>query len=89
MPVFTEKVVVENLPIKIDSIHAYDDRLLVGTENGTLLIFQIRDLPDVGESVQMLDSIKGFTRKSVEQLEAIKELDLLIVMSGTLGVTNS
>ncbi len=85
--------IVENLPasLKIECLHAYGDKLLVGTNTGALLIFQIKDELD-GDSVaseapsafvSLLDTKKQFARKAIEQLETVKELDMLFALSGT------
>lgn len=81
---FEAGTILEKLPLKIESIACYDDILLVGTSNGPLLQYRIKQSKLTGETkydVNLERSNKTFSKKAVQQLFAVPELYLLISLS--------
>ncbi|KAG8183005.1 hypothetical protein JTE90_017093 [Oedothorax gibbosus] len=78
--------IVQKLPagLQIETISAYDDYLLVGTKSGTLLFYQLVPSTKPGSpnyEVKLLKSNRAFTKKSITQLQAIPEFQMLIVLA--------
>ncbi|KAK9761455.1 Vacuolar morphogenesis protein 6, partial [Basidiobolus ranarum] len=74
--------VVEDLPLKIEAVLAYSDRLYIGTSTGVLLVYEVRESTDEEPlSVTLIESKKNFSKKTIEQLEYIKEMDVLVSLS--------
>ncbi|XP_060583141.1 vam6/Vps39-like protein [Ruditapes philippinarum] len=76
--------IVENFPLKIESIACYDDILLVGTKDGPLLQYKVKKYKVSGETkyeVALERSNKTFSKKPIQQLFAVPELFLLISLS--------
>ena len=77
MRAFEDSVIVQSCPVKIDRVHfrnGHDRLFLIGQQNN-LLIYQRLD--DLWVPVQQL---KGFARKSIDQLEIITELDMIFAL---------
>ena len=75
------------LPLGIESIKAIDHRLIIGTKQGHLLMYNVphngleagtenHDLPDP----QIIRSNKHFNKKSITQLEAVQLQDFSILL---------
>ncbi|KAK9761457.1 Vacuolar morphogenesis protein 6, variant 3, partial [Basidiobolus ranarum] len=58
------------------------DRLYIGTSTGVLLVYEVRESTDEEPlSVTLIESKKNFSKKTIEQLEYIKEMDVLVSLS--------
>ncbi|CAO3677740.1 unnamed protein product [Rhizopus microsporus] len=72
----------------IESIFAHGDRLLIGTGSGQLLVFDIKEplVADDNEvpEVTLSKTIKAFSKRPIEQLDIIKEIDVLVSLSDGL-----
>ncbi|KAI9499127.1 hypothetical protein BDB00DRAFT_219792 [Zychaea mexicana] len=72
---------------RIESIFAHGDRLLIGTGVGQLLVYDIKEplVADDNEipEVTLANTIKQFSKRPIEQLDIIKEIDVLVSLSGT------
>ncbi|KAK6634046.1 hypothetical protein RUM43_001658 [Polyplax serrata] len=70
------------LTVHIESIAAYDDRLLVGTKQGHLLTYVIvKHFGEHKHDVQLLSYNKNFSKKPIQQLEVVSAYQLLISLS--------
>lgn len=81
---YEAKSILEKLPLKIESIACYDDVLLVGTNNGPLLLYKVKKSSGPGDlkyDVVLERSNKAFSKKAIQQLYAVPELFLLISLS--------
>ncbi|ORX74242.1 hypothetical protein DL89DRAFT_205144, partial [Linderina pennispora] len=77
--------VLKQLPVRIECATTYGDRLLLGTSTGALLVYRITEpTPTRALSVTLLDTKKAFARRAVEQLEVIKEANVLVCLSDSL-----
>ncbi|KAL1915253.1 uncharacterized protein VTP21DRAFT_7529 [Calcarisporiella thermophila] len=85
---FQVSTALDKLPVKIESIFAYGDRLLVGTANGQLYVYEVKEPLVVGDdvevSVTLLETKKSFSRRPIEQMDIIKEIDALVSLSDGL-----
>ncbi|KAI8870257.1 hypothetical protein GQ42DRAFT_162841 [Ramicandelaber brevisporus] len=82
--------VAERLPLRITCMCTHGDRLYVGTATGVLLIYELRDgrsTANDSSSMELVESRKGFVKKSVDQLGVIKEAGILVALSdGLVGL---
>ncbi|KAG0343692.1 Vam6/Vps39-like protein [Podila humilis] len=83
---FKVYTVIEKLPHNIVSIFAQGDKLYVGTFYGTLLVYSVRDPlgQDEAISVTLMETLKTFSKKPIEQLDVIKEVGVLVSLSDGL-----
>ncbi|KAI7903046.1 CNH domain-containing protein [Cokeromyces recurvatus] len=84
---FQVTTVVDKLT-RIESIFAHGDRLLIGTGVGHLLVYDIKEplVADDNEipEVTLFQTIKTFSKRPIEQLDIIKEIDVLVSLSDGL-----
>lgn len=84
---FQITTVVDKLS-RIESIFAHGDRLLIGTGSGQLLEYDIKEplVADDNEvpEVTLSKTIKTFSKRPIEQLDIIKEIDVLVSLSDGL-----
>ncbi|KAI8366276.1 CNH domain-containing protein [Choanephora cucurbitarum] len=84
---FQVTTVVDKLS-RIESIFAHGDRLLIGTGVGQLLVYDIKEplVADDNEvpEVTLSQTIKTFSKRPIEQLDIIKEIDVLVSLSDGL-----
>lgn len=75
--------ILEKFPLHIESIATYDDRVLVGTRQGQLLLYRVRILSSGSSScdIQLLRSNKNFSRRPISQIDTIPEHQTLISLS--------
>ncbi|EFX65321.1 hypothetical protein DAPPUDRAFT_219389 [Daphnia pulex] len=86
--------ILEKLPLQIESIAAYDEHLLVGTQQGHLLMYSVLQGASNGGSaesslssrceVHLLRSNKYFAKKPIQQLAVVPEHQILISLSDYL-----
>ncbi|KAG0169936.1 Vacuolar morphogenesis protein 6 [Apophysomyces sp. BC1034] len=73
---------------RIESIFAHGDRLLIGTGIGQLLVYDTKEplVADDNEvpEVTLVQTIKNFSKRPIEQLDIIKEIDMLVSLSDGL-----
>ncbi|KAK7032798.1 rab guanyl-nucleotide exchange factor [Favolaschia claudopus] len=81
-PFFPPRPVVSGLKDKIDSLVVQGDRLYVGTGTGNLNIYGIDDnVEDGEETVSLVEVKKSLTRRAIEQIGFIKDINSLVVLS--------
>ncbi|KAI9246016.1 CNH domain-containing protein [Helicostylum pulchrum] len=84
---FQVTTVVDRLT-RIESIFAHGDRLLIGTGVGQLLVYDTKEplVADDNEvpEVTLVQTIKTFSKRPIEQLDIIKEIDVLVSLSDGL-----
>ncbi|KAF9156153.1 Vacuolar morphoproteinsis protein 6 [Linnemannia schmuckeri] len=80
---FKVYTVIEKLPHKIESIFAQGDKLYVGTLYGTLLVYSVREPlgQDEAISVTLMETLKTFSKKAIEQIDIIKAVGVLVTLS--------
>ncbi|KAG0095622.1 Vam6/Vps39-like protein [Podila epicladia] len=85
---FKVYTVIEKLPHNIVSIFAQGDKLYVGTFYGTLLVYSVREPlgQDEAISVTLIETLKTFSKKPIEQLDVIKAVGVLVSLSD--GIVN-
>ncbi|KAG0335759.1 Vam6/Vps39-like protein [Podila horticola] len=85
---FKVYTVIEKLPHNIVSIFAQGDKLYVGTFYGTLLVYSVREPlgQDEAISVTLMETLKTFSKKPIEQLDVIKAVGVLVSLSD--GIVN-
>lgn len=80
--------VIENIPLKIESIAVWGDTLFVGTDSGVLLVYNIT-YTSIRESANpkkrftyaLTSSRKDFSKKAINQLCTVPELGILVSLS--------
>ncbi|KAF1804913.1 CNH domain-containing protein [Mucor lusitanicus] len=84
---FQVTTVVDKLT-RIESIFAHGDRLLIGTGVGQLLVYDTKEPLFADDNqvpeVTLVQTIKQFSKKPIEQLDIIKEIDVLVSLSDGL-----
>eukprot|EP01116_Phalansterium_solitarium_P000135 TRINITY_DN10090_c0_g1_i1.p1 TRINITY_DN10090_c0_g1~~TRINITY_DN10090_c0_g1_i1.p1 ORF type:complete len:892 (-),score=174.91 TRINITY_DN10090_c0_g1_i1:69-2744(-) len=86
---FSSALLIDKLPLKIESIETWGGRLLVGTAEGVLFIYEVKEKdkkdPAVSGrsqfSVSLLDAQKSFTnKKPIQQLSVVELPNTLTVL---------
>ncbi|PVZ99677.1 hypothetical protein BB558_004318 [Smittium angustum] len=73
--------ILETLPIEIKSIASYGNKLLLGSASGSLLVYNVKD-NDLGDTtLTLVDTKKDLSKKSIDQLEVIKEAGVLACLT--------
>ncbi|KAF8460228.1 AvaB protein [Kalaharituber pfeilii] len=68
--------------VKIESLLAYSDKLILGLNNGNLRVFHVKS-PDTSEiSLSHVRTVEKFSRKPIDALACIKEVSILVSLSG-------
>ncbi|KAJ7340060.1 Vam6/Vps39-like protein [Desmophyllum pertusum] len=79
---FEHAVILEKLPLQIECIATFGDNLLVGTRQGHLLLYGVKDgTGDNRFEVELRSSNKLFSKKPILQLAVVEQLNLLISLS--------
>ncbi|KAK2560444.1 Vam6/Vps39-like protein [Acropora cervicornis] len=82
---FEHAVVIEKLPLQIECIATFGDNLLVGTRQGHLLLYRVREGSwDKRFDVELQSSNKLFSKKPILQLAVVDQLNLLISLSDSV-----
>lgn len=84
--------VLKNLPLQIESVAAYDEKLLIGTKQGHLLVYTLTTVggaDDIRCDVKYCGCNRSFAKKPIVQLSAIPELNLLISLSDNVVSVHS
>ncbi|KAI9010949.1 CNH domain-containing protein [Phycomyces nitens] len=84
---FQVTTVVDKLN-RVESIYAHGDRLLIGTAAGQLMVYDTKE-PLVADNNQIPEVtlamvVKAFSKRPIEQLDIIKEIDFLVSLSDGL-----
>lgn len=79
---FEHAVILEKLPLQIECIATFGDNLLVGTRQGHLLLYGVKDgAGDNRFEVELRSSNKLFSKRPILQLAVVEQLNLLISLS--------
>ncbi|XP_022091314.1 vam6/Vps39-like protein [Acanthaster planci] len=79
---YEERPILEKLPLQIESIACHGDQLLVGTKQGHLLVYSVTaGIGNLSFKVDLLKSFKSFSKRPIQQLACIPELQILISLS--------
>ena len=74
---------------KSSSLSDKGSRLLVGTTEGVLLDYDVRDgTGNEPFSVNLLASRKNFSKKPVEQLQVVESIGVLLCLTGKISLEN-
>ncbi|KAK7044093.1 Vacuolar morphogenesis protein 6 [Paramarasmius palmivorus] len=79
-PFLTPKTILAGFKEKIDSLTTHGDRLYLGTSTGNLHIYGV-DNSEEDEILSLVEVKKSLTRRSIEQLGFIKDINSLVVLS--------
>lgn len=73
--------IVEKLPLQIECLTAFNTTLIIGTNVGQILIYIINLNPSNHKlEITLERTIKSFTKKSIQQLEALQKYSILIAL---------
>ena len=85
---------VVKLPLRIECIEAFDDNLVVGTQQGHLLMYSVgsnqssdgaaANTNGARPSVQLLRTNKYFSKKPILQLAAVSEYSILVALTDSV-----
>ncbi|THH21289.1 hypothetical protein EW146_g228 [Bondarzewia mesenterica] len=73
------QTIVSGFKERIEALTVQGDRLYVGTATGSLHIYSVHD--SSGEPAELIETKKGLTRKAIEQLGYVKDINSLVVLS--------
>lgn len=77
------------LGVQIESLAAFDDKLLIGTKQGTLITCSVTiGYGDVKHDLKLTRICKTFSKKPINQLAVIPEYDLVIKLSDNIVTTH-
>ncbi|XP_055540397.1 vam6/Vps39-like protein [Wyeomyia smithii] len=77
----------EKIPVQIESMTGFENKLILGTRQGHLLMYSFEPNPDTNRlNLQLLQYDKNFSKKPVTQIEAISEYKLIFSLSD--GIVN-
>lgn len=72
--------------ILTESVLLTGDTLIVGTKQGHMLVYTVRQAPgDTRFEVHLERSIKSFAKRPITQLEVIPEYHILVSISGNIA----
>ncbi|KAK9500068.1 hypothetical protein O3M35_001406 [Rhynocoris fuscipes] len=76
------------LSVQIESLAAYDDKLLVGTKQGHLMFYSVTK-PDSNKNdqkhdVKLLRYNKNFSKKPIQQIAVVPEYDIIVKLSDNI-----
>ncbi|EXX74415.1 Vam6p [Rhizophagus irregularis DAOM 197198w] len=78
---FNVFLALDKVPYKIESIFACGQKLFTGTASGALYVYEVNE-PIEDEEVKVdLKETKNFFKKPIEQLDIIKDIEVLISLS--------
>ncbi|KII89843.1 hypothetical protein PLICRDRAFT_108036 [Plicaturopsis crispa FD-325 SS-3] len=81
-PFLTPNAVVNGFKEKIDSLTVHGDRLYVGTSTGNLHIYGLEESEDDGgDTAHLVETKKAFSRRAIEHLGFLKDINSLAVLS--------
>ncbi|RDB25711.1 Vam6/Vps39-like protein [Hypsizygus marmoreus] len=73
--------IISSFKERIDAVTVQGDRLYLGTSTGNLHTYSIDDASEGDDSVALVEMKKGLTRRGIEQLGFIKDINSLVVLS--------
>lgn len=77
----------EKIQVQIESMTAFENKLILGTRQGHLLMYAFEPNPETNKlEMQLLQYDKNFSKKPITQIEAIPEYKLIFSLSD--GVVN-
>jgi len=83
---------LEKLPLRIECMDIWDERLIVGTTEGVLLIYEVKEKPGVDDTgkapflMSLIDSHKSFSKKPIRSIEVLEDLKLMLSITDVLQV---
>lgn len=87
---FEPALLLDKLPVKVESLAHHRQNLYVGTSSGVLLVYRITQVSEgslyvdefgEGYGIELVRSVKQFSKRSIEKIEIIPELGLLIALT--------
>ncbi|KJE91752.1 vesicle fusion protein, variant [Capsaspora owczarzaki ATCC 30864] len=85
---FQVRAVVEKLPLAIEAVTTWGDKIILSTDKTPLLVYSVPGLdpngnviPGADTTPQLLESKKAFSKRPASQLTVIEELNLLVSLS--------
>lgn len=84
-PFNTPSIILSGFKERPESLLAEGERLYVGTATGNLHIYDLHcDPPDGDEHATLVETKKGLSRRAIDQLGYIKDINSIVVLSDTL-----
>lgn len=83
-PFNTPGIVITGFKERPESILAQGNRLYIGTSTGNLHIHDLSDSTNPNEQSVLVETRKGLSRRAIDQLGYIKDLNSLVLLSETL-----
>jgi len=81
---FNSISLVEKLPLKIECLDIWGERLVVGTTEGVLLVYEVKEKKGETRSpffMSLVDSHKTFSKKPIKMMQVLDSMKLLISLS--------
>ncbi|PVU85114.1 hypothetical protein BB560_000916 [Smittium megazygosporum] len=78
---FSAIPILENLPIQISAAVSYGNRLIVGSDKGALLVYEINEEKDGNTRANLIDTKKDFSKKQIDKIEIIKQANAFVCLS--------
>ncbi|KAH7913588.1 hypothetical protein BJ138DRAFT_1177962 [Hygrophoropsis aurantiaca] len=76
-------VILSGLKERVDALHVQGDRLYVGSGSGNLHIYTLND-PNSENTAQLVETKKALSRRGIDQLGYVKDINALVVLSETI-----
>lgn len=73
-----------DLPSGVSSLLAYGDKLVVGTSSGAILVYSVNDPFSRNIKGKVVATVKGLTKRSIDQLAIVKDAGFLIALADGL-----
>ncbi|KAI6108169.1 hypothetical protein F5141DRAFT_100478 [Pisolithus sp. B1] len=83
-PFNTPGIVVSGFKERPESILAQGERLYIGTSTGNLHIYDLNASANPNEQSMLVETKKGLSRRAIDQLGYIKDINSLVLLSETL-----
>ncbi|TFL04184.1 hypothetical protein BDV98DRAFT_591033 [Pterulicium gracile] len=83
-PFNQQRILVSGFKEKPEALAVHGDRLYVGTATGNLHVYAVDDSPERTEPLELVEVKKNLTKRSIDQLAVIKDLNSLVSLSESL-----
>ncbi|KAI6042930.1 vacuolar sorting protein 39 domain 1-domain-containing protein [Pisolithus marmoratus] len=83
-PFNTPGIVISGFKERPESILAQGERLYIGTSTGNLHIYDLTGSANPNEQSKLVETKKGLSRRAIDQLGHVKDINSLVLLSETL-----
>ncbi|KAF8604609.1 hypothetical protein BDV93DRAFT_537690 [Ceratobasidium sp. AG-I] len=85
MPPFSVLPVAKGIKDRVESLIATGDRVYLGTNSGTLYVYELERIEGNDEpKLTLLETKKAFVRRQIDQLGVLKDVNSLVVLSDSV-----